>query len=406
MPLLKRSRLSCLLCIALAFHGLATACTSVAADGLAALVELLRMTDDAALQRDVLKGMVDGLKGQRQAGMPAGWEAAAARLARSDSQEVRQLTQSLSLTFGSALALEAFREQLLDQSADPALRRRALEALLGAKDASLAPALQRLLGDASLRGSAVRALMSYDDAWTPWLVLAVYRQFTDSEKRDALNTLASRPMFARVLVGAIEQNALPARDLTAEIVRQIRNLRQTDLHAKLDRFWGAVRESPAEKQQEIERYKRVYAAGYSQPGDASRGRAIYNRICAQCHTLFESGGKVGPDLTGSARADLDYILQNMVDPNAVIPNDYRASTIETRDERSLMGIIKQQDEKSVTIVTATETTTLPRNEVASIRQSEISMMPEGLLTQLTDQEVRDLIYYLRSPGQVPLPKAQ
>jgi putative heme-binding domain-containing protein len=364
------------------------------------------MTDDAALQRDVLKGMVDGLKGQRQAGMPAGWEAAAARLARSDSQEVRQLTQSLSLTFGSALALEAFREQLLDQSADPALRRRALEALLGAKDASLAPALQRLLGDASLRGSAVRALMSYDDAWTPWLVLAVYRQFTDSEKRDALNTLASRPMFARVLVGAIEQNALPARDLTAEIVRQIRNLRQTDLHAKLDRFWGAVRESPAEKQQEIERYKRVYAAGYSQPGDASRGRAIYNRICAQCHTLFESGGKVGPDLTGSARADLDYILQNMVDPNAVIPNDYRASTIETRDERSLMGIIKQQDEKSVTIVTATETTTLPRNEVASIRQSEISMMPEGLLTQLTDQEVRDLIYYLRSPGQVPLPKAQ
>jgi putative heme-binding domain-containing protein len=406
MPTLNHPRLSSLLGIALLLQGWVTPCTSAAADGPAALVDLLRVTDDPALQRDILKGMSDGLRGQRRAVMPDGWEAAATRLARSPSPEVRQLTQSLSLSFGSLTALKAFREQLLDPSADPAVRRQALEALVGAKDATLAPALQRLLGEPALRGPAVRALTGYDDAWTPWLVLAVYRQFTDPEKRDALNTLASRPMFARVLVAAIEQNVLPARDLTAEIVRQVRNLGQTDINAKLDHLWGAVRESPAEKQQEIERYKRIYAAGYSQPGDASRGRAIYNRVCAQCHTLFESGGKVGPDLTGSARADLDYILQNMVDPNAVIPNDYRASTIETKDGRSLMGIIKQQDDKSVTIVTATETTTLPRNEIASIRQSEISMMPEGLLTQLNDQEVRDLIYYLRSPGQVPLPNPQ
>jgi putative heme-binding domain-containing protein len=75
-----------------------------------------------------------------------------------------------------------------------------------------------------------------------------------------------------------------------------------------------------------------------------------------------------------------------------------------KDERSLMGIIKQQDERAVTLLTATETNTLPRAEIKTISQSEISMMPEGLLTPLTDQEVRDLIFYLRSPGQVPLPK--
>ena len=98
-----------------------------------------------------------------------------------------------------------------------------------------------------------------------------------------------------------------------------------------------------------------------------------------------------------------FILQNILDPNAVIPNEYRASTIETKDGRSITGIVKQQDDKTVTVATQTETLVLPRNEVQSQQQSELSMMPEGLLAPLNDQEVRDLVYYLSRPGQVPLP---
>jgi len=370
------------------------------------LVRVLRDSEDATLHRDILKGMSDGLKGRRTVPMPAGWNEVVAKLAKSPDSTVRQLSQTLSVTFGSTSALTALREQLLDQKADTAARASALDALLNSKDPSLAPSLQRLLGDEALRSQAVRALASYDDAWTPWLLLAVYKQFNPAEQRDALATLASRPVYARVLVGALEQKTVAARDLTAETVRQIRNLNQKDLNAKLDDLWGAMRETAADKQKEIERYTTIYKAGYSTPGDAGRGRVVFTKICAQCHALFEVGGKVGPDLTGSARADLDYILQNMVDPNAVIPNDYRASTVEMKDERSLMGILKQQDDRAVTILTATETNTLPRAEIKSIRQSEISMMPEGLLTPLTEQEVRDLIFYLRSPGQVPLPKGQ
>ena len=130
---------------------------------------------------------------------------------------------------------------------------------------------------------------------------------------------------------------------------------------------------------------------------------MFARICQQCHTLFDAGGKVGPDLTGSNRADLDYLLQNIIDPNAVIPNEYRASTIEMKDGRSITCIVKQQDDKSVTVITQNETLVLPRNEIESVRQSELSMMPEGLLAPLQDQEVRDLLYYLSRPGQVPLP---
>ena len=60
-------------------------------------------------------------------------------------------------------------------------------------------------------------------------------------------------------------------------------------------------------------------------------------------------------------------------------------------------------DKSILLQTANELLTVPRNEIASQRLTELSMMPEGLLAPLSEQEVRDLIYYLTRPGQVPLP---
>src|SRR6185369_6424713 len=200
----------------------------------------------------------------------------------------------------------------------------------------------------------------------------------------------------------VAAGSVPKKDLTAELVRQLRNLKNDELNQALEKVWGVMHESAADKQQEIAKYKAIFQAGGSQPGNAPRGRAVFAKTCQQCHTLFDTGGKVGPDLTGSNRGDLDYILQNIVDPNAVIPNDYRASTIETKDGRVLTGIVKEQNEKSLTVATANETLTLARNEIDSVQQSQLSMMPEGLLAPLSDQEVRDLIYYLRSPGQAQL----
>ena len=155
----------------------------------------------------------------------------------------------------------------------------------------------------------------------------------------------------------------------------------------------------------MEKYRRIYAAGGSQPGNASAGRAVFNRVCVQCHTLFDTGGKVGPDITGANRIDLTYLLETIVDPNAVIPNEYRTTEVETKDGRSLTGILKAVNEKTLVIQTANELTTLAKQDVASQRLTELSMMPEGLLAPLADQEVRDLLYYLARSGQVPLPTA-
>ena len=359
--------------------------------------------DDSDRQLEMLAGLAAALKGQRSVTMPAGWDAVETKLASSTKAEVRALAQTISLTFGSQKAQTALRDVLSDSSASTTSRRTALDALTAAKDSELPRKLPALLKDPALRGAALRALGTYNDPATPAAILEVYSSFDTAQKRDALNTLASRPNYARALLTGLADGKMPSSDFTADIIRQLRSHKDAELQAEVTKVYGSAREVTEHKRAEIERYRAIYRRGGSQPGNASPGRVVYNRVCAQCHVLFDSGGKVGPDITGANRTDLNYLLETIVDPNAVIPNEYRATEIETKDGRSLTGLVKVKGDKTIMFQTANELLTVPRDEIASMRQGELSMMPEGLLAALSDQEVRDLLYYLSRSGQVPLP---
>ncbi|HVR35826.1 MAG TPA: family 16 glycoside hydrolase, partial [Methylomirabilota bacterium] len=334
--------------------------------------------------------------------MPAGWEAVAEQLSRSTDATVRELAQSLSVTFGSEQAFEALRRQVADGSASPEGRRAALNTLLEARDPRLAALLPGLIRDPALRSPALRAMAAYEDPAIPRAILAVYPELSGPEKRDALNTLTARVAFARQLLDAVNTEHVPVRDLTAELVRQLRRFEDPEINARVSELWGIARTSGADKLEQIQNYKRMLSAEAESDPDLNRGRAVFARVCQQCHLLYDVGGRVGPDLTGSNRRDLDYLLENMVDPNAVIPNDYLTTTIETTDDRFLSGVVLRQDERSVTLALVNDTLTIPRGEIASMEQSDISMMPEGLLDVLKADEVRDLVAYLRGSGQVPM----
>ena len=106
-------------------------------EALPALVELLSTNDDPQFQIDLLRGMKEGLGGRRNVKMPAGWETLAAKLLKSPVAQVRELAQTLSVTFGSATALDAFKQTLADAKTDPKTRLAALERLLAAKDPTI-----------------------------------------------------------------------------------------------------------------------------------------------------------------------------------------------------------------------------------------------------------------------------
>ena len=300
----------------------------------------------------------------------------------------------------------ALGQTLSDPAAPLAVRREALEALLQAKDPSLASTLHGLVRDSGLGGLAVRGLSAYDDPATPDVLIRSYKSLGVPERRDALNTLAARKPWAKELLAAVEAGKLPRTDLTADLVRQLRNLKDPSLDAQLAQVWGNVRETTGDRARLIAQYKALLSAKPSRAPEPSLGRAVFAKVCQQCHTLFGVGGQVGPDLTGSNRADLDYLLSNVLDPSALIGKDYLAHVFATTDGRVLTGIIRAEDKDRVTLATANEIITLPKSEIEERRSSEQSMMAEDLWKPLSEHEIRSLVSYLASPAQVPLPAGE
>ena len=373
-------------------------------DTLSALVGVLKESNDPQFHLDILKGISEALKGQRNVKMPMGWEAVAPLLAKSANAEVRQLAQSLSVTFGSKAALTALRKQLADVKVPAAERLAALESLVAAKDAELPALLPAWLNDEAMRSAVLRAMAAFDDAKFPAAILAVYPKLDAAERKSALATLVARPAFAKELLVAIAAGKVVAKDVSADLVRSLRALKAPELAKQVEQYFGVSRASDADKQKEIAKLKESLLTPAQRIDNPSNGRVLYTKTCGQCHMLFGEGGKVGPDITGSNRSELDYLLMNILDPNAEIAADYRPWELDTKDDRSILGLLVRQDAKVVTLQTPTEVVTVPRTEIQSFRQSPLSMMPEGLIAALGPSEVRDLIAYLRSAKQVPLPK--
>ena len=374
------------------------------AEALAALVGVIKEVDDPAFHLDILKGISAALKGQRNIKMPKGWNEIAPKLAKSPNAEVQQLAQALSLTFGSKAALDALRKVLVDRKAKLTERQKALASLVDARDAKLPGVLRELLKEEALRREALRGLGAFEDAKTPQSILAILQKLDTAGKRDALTTLASRVSYAKALMAAIDKGEVKANELPADIVRQLRAHRQKDINTKLDKVWGVSRSTPKSKLKEIAKYKKLLEAKPAKSVNLSRGRALFQRTCAQCHKLYGEGGEIGPDITGSNRNNLDYLLTNILDPNAEIPNDYRTTILRTKDNRILVGVVRRSEGQSVTMATPTEVVTMAKSDVASIEQQNFSMMPEGLVLAFKQDELHDLVAYLRGTGQVQLPK--
>jgi putative heme-binding domain-containing protein len=371
---------------------------------LSILTQQIAKTDDPATQLNLLRGMNAALKGRRGVTAPPEWDAVAGKLNKSGNAEVRDLVQSLGTIFGSSDAFAALRKTAVDSNAPVAQRRKALEPLVAGKDAETVTLLRTLVKDPGpLRSDALRGLAAFNEADTVDLIMGVYSKLSVEEKRDALGTLASRPAWAKSFVWLLDGQQIPRADVSVILVRQLRSFKDGGLDNALDRHFGKMSGSGADKQPEIAKIKEWLTADFVKSGNASHGREVFSRTCALCHKLFDAGMEIGPELTGANRTDIDYLLQNIVDPNALIGADYQLNTIELKDGRILVGMIRNQDANTLTVRTMTEVLTVPIPEVKTKTVSPISMMPEGLFFAMSKEEARDLFRYLASPQQVALP---
>ena len=373
---------------------------SAEAGSLPAAIALLERAVTPAEQQLILDEMVAGLANFKRVPMPGGWQRVYERLSGSNNAGVRDRVAMLAVRFGDHRIFPRMRRILADVEAAPAERRTALDVLVAGDDVQSLPLLQGVLGEPSLRGQALRGLSAHEHADTPSAILKYYDTFQTDEKRLAIGLLASRPNYARSLLDAVEAGRVSRGEVHVYELRQMLRFSNEQFARRIRDIWGIVRKEKGDKSQQIARWKRRLTPEYLATADPHHGRAVFNQTCAVCHKLFGEGGDIGPDLTGANRADLDYVLLNVLDPNAVIGPDYQMRAVELSDGRLISGLVRGETDSTLTISTPTERFVLDRSTIEHQEQAGISMMPEGLFAAYQDSDVRDLIAYLASPVQV------
>ncbi len=373
-----------------------------APDAIASLVELLLSRNEPEFQQSILDGILRGLEGIRSIPMPPNWGRAFALLHSSSNKDLRQSTMELALIFDDPNAIESLKQQVESKELPASARERALEALI-AKRARVTPdLLLALLRDNSLRRPSIRGLAEFDHPETAAKLLALYTSSDSGTQQDVLQTLASRPRWAHALLDAMESNMIARRDVSAFTARQLQSLDDPRVEKRLVSIWGELRSTPDEIAQKLTNLKKQLTASAIKKADLGKGRTVFQKSCSSCHRLFDAGGTIGPDITGSQRTNIDYLLENMLDPSASVAKDFQMELLLLAGGRTVSGLVVDESDNALTIQTVNERLVVPKTEIEARKLSKVSLMPDGLLNSLSKEDIVALVAYLANPRQVSL----
>lgn len=356
----------------------------------AALVKLLEAAPGKPGREALLSGVKEGLAGARLNEL--GSSLRNVLLATGDAD--------VALRLGDPEAVKAALLTVRDDSRDAAKRIQTIETLAQVGDGAAVPALLDAAKHSKVDGvkkAAIAALGRFDDAAIGPELVAIYPGIVGrSELRAAtLSTLLSRSAWTVVLLKAVDAGAIRRTDLGIAQVERVREHADPAVATLADKLFGKrTQPTSAEHAQEIARVSRLVTTG---TGDAAAGRETFTARCAVCHTLFGQGAQVGPDLTGYERRNVEFLVTSVVDPSAYVREEYTVFRVRTKGGETLVGLITARGPDGITIEDAArQKTTVAKDQIREERALPASLMPEGLLEGLNDQQVRDLFKYLSS----------
>ena len=243
----------------------------------------------------------------------------------------------------------------------------------------------------ALRLDLVNALQRFASPDIARELLDLYPGFSGKLRDTAQAALASRPDWSRRLLAAVDEGQLKKEQISIANLLAITAFKDAASDALIKKHWGRLTKSSEEKEAQIAKVRKLLAGP---KGDAKVGHEVFKLACAVCHTFNKEGGKIGPDLTGYERDNLDFILPAIVDPSLAIREEYIGFNITTKDEQSLTGLVTELTKTSVTLLDiGGNKSVLSRTNIKDMNASHISLMPEGLLDAMTEQQVRDLFAY-------------
>lgn len=335
-----------------------------------------------------------GLAGRVKVAAPDDWATIERQLRSASSQDVLLSVDAIAVLFGDGAAMADLRELAGNAAADATAREQAIAALAQAQDSAAIPLFFNLLGDRAVYDAVIRALASFDHPDTAKELLNRMGGFKDGNRSLAFDTLASRRPYALQLIAAIEAGRVDARELSAGQVRQLLALNDPGIARVLAERWGVVQETSAARLQAMQRRRAQLTPEVLSQANLQNGADLFRKACATCHKLYGEGKTIGPDITGANRSNLEYLLMNIVDPGAVVAKQFTTSVVALRDGRVITGVIVAETDQSLVVQTDKEQLTVAREQVEEARNTGKSLMPDGLLDSLTDEQVRDLFGYV------------
>ena len=356
---------------------------------------IAHLEDAGPAQVHMLEGMRAGLEGRTDLTQPEAWEAVYTKLQR--NRDSREVALEIAQMFGDTEAAQEMMTTLLNASAPADQRIRALNGLASQQREELIEELPNLIDSDVLRVDAIRAVAAYSEQRLGRALLDRYDHFSVEDKQEAVQAMASRPVYGWQLTEALQTEAIPKSDVPAYVARQLRRV----VGNGFVEVWGPIDQLSSNKEAQYERYESMLTNEAIAAADPVAGRDVYQRTCSACHVMYGEGGTLGPDITGSNRANLDYLLSNILNPSEEIQDDYKMVIVTTRDGRTYLGNVAAENDRQLTLQTVgQEAVVINKSDIQTREVSPASIMPEGLLETLSSNDVLDLVSFLQTSEPV------
>jgi putative membrane-bound dehydrogenase-like protein len=358
---------------------------------------------DKIAEHDVLLAhALDGLVKGQEGGVIKPVKDVSASLAKwrsSANADVRKHAQTLAVLWGDEAAVKEMITALNDASKPEKDRIAVLQSLRKVKTNAvkegikplLAPDTSTALGVAAIRAAAD---LGGDDFIAPIITQATSKDF--NLRIAAIEALSSRETWTKAMLNAIAEQKVPASGFPAPVRRALATSKDKATRDLAFQVLGAWQDSSEDVKSLIAQKKQACLTG--EP-DLANGKLMFTATCMVCHEFHGGGQKVGPDLIGSGRSNLDALLANVIDPNQIIGNGYENFTVSTKDGRTLAGRVIEDTPGHVKLLGAGGAAqVVPRDQIATLTNTKQSLMPMGF-GNLPDAAFRDLIWYILAPPE-------
>jgi putative heme-binding domain-containing protein len=335
-----------------------------------------------------------GLRGMRGLPQSGNWSEISSRLYDAPDGRVRRAAESVGAAFGDQELYLRMRRRLSDDASSVDAKRHALGVLASDAAEQNLPLLLGLLDNDELVAAVLPLLTRYNDQRTASELIARLPAWQGRVSAAAMEVLSTRSAWAEKVLDAIVAGDLDKAQLTAYHVRQMSGLGDDHLNSRLSQEWGALKQSSAQRQTEIATMADAFSSAPLWAYSAAEGANHFKKLCANCHQPNAQDESLGPKLAGTRSKGIQYIVENVIDPNAVIGRDFQARLVVTDSGRVISGLVEKETDSAITIRTATDSVTVAASEIEQIRISENSFMPEGLLKDLNDRQRIELFKYL------------